>query len=215
MRSSFVNNNSRSKRSVFPNAAKRPAVKVASALLLLALLAFVAFAVYAIFIAGTTEGPDFIVAYQTGQISPASVASVEVFSPSALPLKRSSGSLTHWDYYDDLPRQSRIVEPFQIRRLLSPLSRARAGRTHQNHPAVEFHAFLKIHIREGSYWLELERLRDEESELLQIAANTLNATNPNGASVYSLDDSAVLLTILKLAEVGEENESQPTTLPNE
>jgi hypothetical protein len=206
-----VNSNSISKRAAIPNAARTPAVRVALALLVTFTVAFVAFAVYATLIAGTTEGPDFITAYQTGQLSPASVASVEVFTRSALPPKPSIS----WNYYDDLIRQSRIVEPAQLGRLLSQLTKARAGLTHQNHPAAEFHSFLRFHVPEGSYWLELKLLQDETSEVLEITANTLNATNPNGASIYFLQDSPELLSMLKPGDVGEETDPQPSTLTNE
>jgi hypothetical protein len=168
-----------------------------AAVLLISLIGFVSGAGYITFIAGTTSGPDVIQAGHSGQLAPATVTSIEVFGRRTIPLTPSSMSIGQWDYYQGLPRQNEISEPAQIHRLLSACFSAQAGRKHQNHPSTMFRAFLRINVRAGHYWVECTRLDDGKSDVLQLNANTLNATNPNGSSSYYLEDFSEVLSIIE------------------
>jgi len=60
--------------------------------------------------------------------------------------------------------------------------------------------------------LECRYLQDGNNEVLEIDANTLNATNPNGASTYYLEDFSELLTLLKSSnteKIGEQQFAKP------
>jgi len=117
-----------------------------ASIFLLFISGFVTWALYLTFVAGTTSGLDFISAGKSGQISPASVSSIEIFAPTAFPLK-----IMQPDYYDELSPQSKIVSSNPISQLLSLFFKAQPGLKHLNHPSTDYRIFIKVNVPPGHY----------------------------------------------------------------
>jgi hypothetical protein len=154
-------------------------------------IGIVAWAGYATFIRGTTSGPDFVSAVRLGEVSPASISSVEVVEPAFghTPFTASE--------YDSLPRLRRIDDTASISRFLKLLRDSQPGRMQQNHPATTYHVYLKVVCQDSFFWLYIELHEDTQGTVLALRANSRNAVNPNGASVYHLDNYAGVLTLLR------------------
>lgn len=152
---------------------------------------FAFWAAYATLIQGRTPGHDFIDEVQSGQITAGKISSIEVIEPQV-----GSTPFTA-EEYDELPRRRVIRLQAAIARLLGILTNARAGRVHQNHPATTYRAYLKINTCDGFFLTYCDVLQDREGEVVLLSANTRNATNPNGATIYHLDNSSEVLTILE------------------
>ena len=152
---------------------------------------FVVWAVYTTFIGGTTGGPDFVQAAKSGGVSASSVASIEVVEPAVGYTPFTANE------YGDLPRRTIIADEPSINCLLTLLKSSQPGRTHQNHPATIYRAYLKVNCQDGFFWLYIDVFQDVQGEVLSLSANTRNAVNPNGASTYHLDEFADILAILQ------------------
>ncbi len=145
---------------------------------------------YSTFLEGRTEGPDFILAAQSGGISVQAISSIEVVEP---PIGHTPFSAKE---YDGLPRLSKITDPSKIDQILSMLRKAPQIRTLQNHPTNTLHFYLKVNAREGFYWIYCDVYDDGKSSVFRLGANTLNGTNPNGANDYELDQYSDLISNL-------------------
>ena len=64
-------------------------------------------------------------------------------------------------------------------------------------PLPPYRAHLKVNCQDGFFWLYIDVLQDAQGEVLSLSANTRNAVNPNGASLYHLDEFADILTLLQ------------------
>lgn len=147
--------------------------------------------IYTTFIGGTTSGPDFIDAVKSGRLTSDSVSTIEVVEP---PLGYTPFSAKE---YDSLPRRKKITDEATISRIITLLSNFRSGRVSQNHPSMMYHVYLKMNCQDGFFWLYVDVYQDAESSILQVDANTRNAVNPNGASIYHTKIFSELLRILQ------------------
>lgn len=177
------------------------------AVLLTIITGLVAWAVYTTFITGTTSGPDFISAVQSGHVDTDTIISVEVVDPAV--------GYTPFTVEDlaSLARRTEIDSPLAISRLLTLLRNARPGWAprNPNHPGTSHQAYLKVNAKNGFYWLYCRVLRDANGPWFSFEANTLNATNPNGTSRYYLESSSDVLAIIQHdnKQNGAANWSQP------
>lgn len=152
---------------------------------------FTSFTFYSMFVEGTTDGPDFIQAIQTGSVAAGAISSIEVVEPANghTPFKKEE--------YDSLIRRAKIDSTVSISRVLSLLKTYKTSRIQQNHPSSSHHAYLKVNTQGSFYWLYLEVHEDANRSVLEISANTRNATNPNEASTYYLEHFSEVLSILE------------------
>jgi hypothetical protein len=70
-----------------------------------------------------------------------------------------------------------------------------------------------VNTKNGFYWLYCKILQDANGPWFSFQANTLNATNPNGAGSYNLESFADILVIVEhgnsTEQDGAANGSQP------
>ena len=154
---------------------------------------FVVWTVYEMFIEGTTSGPDFISAIQSGNLAPDTISSIEVVEPTVGYTPFTAKEL------DSLTRRAEIDSPATIRRLLALFSNARSGWAprNMNHPNFTYRAYLKVNVKDGFFWLYCDVWDDGHGATFTVESNTRNASNPNGATSYHLDSFSEVLAILK------------------
>ncbi|WP_339683766.1 hypothetical protein [Gimesia maris] len=167
-------------------------------LLNIAALIFAAFGlawiVYLQAIRGTTAGPDFVQALKSGKVTADSVTSIEVVVP---PPGYSAFTASE---YERLTCLATITDQTAISHLLTNLQSARPGRYSQNHPSLQTHMYLKVNCQEDFFWLNVEEYQDARSAVLTVEANTRNALNPNGATLYYLRNYSEVLDLLQQKE---------------
>src|ERR1035441_9534424 len=154
-----------------------------TAILLAIITGFVVWAVYITFIQGTTSGPDFISTIQSGNLATNTITSIEVVEPAVGHTPFTTNEL------DSLTRRAEIDSPATISRLVALLKGAQPGREsrNMNHPQYTYDAYLKVNAKDGFFWLYCDVWQDGNGSVFTVESNTLNATNPNGASSYHLD----------------------------
>jgi hypothetical protein len=164
---------------------------------------------YEMFIEGTTQGPDFIRAIQSGKVTPDTISSIEVVEPEVGYTASSAKELA------SLERRAEIHSPVTISHLFGLMRTAQAGwePRNMNHPGTTHETYLKINTKDGFFWLYCSVLEDANGAFFSIQANTRNATNPNGARSYYLGNFAQVLQILEYGKStepdGGTNGSQP------
>lgn len=169
----------------------------------------VGWAVYTTFIEGRTSGPDFISAIQSGHVASDTIVSIEVVDPPVGHTPFTAGELA------SLTRLSKLDSPVAISRLLALLRDARPGWAprNANHPVNSHHFYLKVNAKDGFFWLYCKIERDDNGPWFSFDANTLNATNPNGARSYNLVNFTDVLAIVEHGNIiepnGAANGSQP------
>ncbi|MEQ8638826.1 hypothetical protein [Gimesia maris] len=167
-------------------------------LLNIAALIFAAFGlawvVYLQAIRGTTSGPDFIQVIKSGEITADSVTSIEVVEP---PPGYSAFTASE---YERLTRLATITDQTTIKEILTALLGARPGQYSQNHPGLQYHVYLKVNCQADFFWLNVKEYQDAKSAVLQVEANNRNALNPNGATLYYLQNYAEVLSLLQQKE---------------
>jgi hypothetical protein len=169
----------------------RPNKKVFVAVMLLTFAGFMVWAIYITFIAGTTGGFNFVRAIQSSNVSPDSISSIEIVEPTVGHMPFTAKE------YESLPRRTKINAPASISRLLALLKNCQPGNVYQNHPDKTYSAYLKVNCQDGFYWLYCDVYSDGHSVVLYVDSNTRNAVNPNGASIYHLEDFSEVLAILQ------------------
>ena len=170
---------------------RRFQIRVLLSLLAAALAGFVIWGVYLTLIAGTTPGPDFIEAVQSGNMTADRISSIDVVQtdPGFNPFTEAE--------YGRLQRLAKIDSPAEIKQFLSLVSNAQPGHLPQNHPGTMYRIYLRVNTQGSYYWLYCNLLRDYQGAVLEINANTRNATNPNSGSYYYLKDYSVALEIIQ------------------
>ena len=163
------------------------------AVVLVIITGFLAWVMYETLIEGTTSGPDFISAIQSGSVAPDTISSIEVVEPVAGYTPFTAKEL------DSLPRRVEITSPASISRLVNLIKGARPGRESRemNHPSPTYRAYLKVNTKDGFFWLYCTVEQDWKGAVFDFDSNTRNATNPNGASSYYLESFSEVLTILE------------------
>lgn len=129
---------------------------------------------------GRTGVPDFIESVRSGKLNTDAVDSIEVFAPQA-------GSMPFRDgEYARLRKLAEIDAPTEIKRILDCLAKADERFPEMNHPVVTNLCYLRINTNTGWYWIYCDLLDAGRYRGLELKANTLNGTNPNGGGRYFL-----------------------------
>ena len=169
-------------------------LRILASLSILGVCGVIAFCIYIQFIYGMTNGSDFMEALRGRELDASMVSSIEVVEP---PLGHTPFTAKE---YDGLPRQAQITDRARIERILSILKDAGHESIQKNHsvshPVNTYHAYLKVNVQGGFYWIYCDIYRDGNSSILHLDANTRNATNPNGAVAYHLGDFSDLISVL-------------------
>jgi len=153
---------------------------------------FVAFCIYLTFVQGTTPGPDFIRAIQSGSLATDAISSIEVVKLVGGYTPFTAGEL------DSLPRRAKIDSPTTVSRLVTLLRSAQPGweSREMNHPSTKYSTYLKVNTRDGFFWLYCNVEQDGEGATFTFHANTLNSTNPNEGGEFHIDNFSEILAIL-------------------
>ncbi len=163
------------------------------------LLAMAVYAILTTFVMGKTGCPDLVEALRSGSLKAGSIVSIEVVEPM-----RGSTPF-HASEYAALPRRKTIVSPAEIGSICDSFAHARSGIYHMNHPRNKWSAYLRVNTAHGHYWIYCDVYDDGHRSAFSLDANTLGATNPNGANPYYLVSYGSLLAPLETSDAEEKS----------
>ena len=138
---------------------------------------------YRTFVAGTSGGADFIAEIKAAHIQASDVRSVRILVPPVghTPFSRKE--------MNSLECRAEITSVAKISELISALRLSSQKTATQSHPVSEYQGYWQIDLSAGGFfYLYIDVRRDSASEVCCIAANRKDATNPNGAESYVIDD---------------------------